>query len=479
MKRLVFIFTIPICGCLLFTSGCGKKRDARAELKLKQATGLPKMEFAPGSPGYSNRMFEWSKELYVGGYQQAGTKNPRWDEAVLDSLEEYSYLRITGHSRNPSETDHLETQLKKAVNAGCSDPFIRYLYLQLVSHAPNATKPQVAADYSNIATRMDATGYGNLLKFYVHLRAAEAWRAASTKQAPEVNHHRRVAMNKLQAILTSEEIPARPAYEACRDLYDAIDKNKKQRTDFYTNTEPILMARWPAEGFPYLIKATFYLDYAWEARGTGWARDVSEAARRLFIDRLDIVEEALNKAWKYDQSIAETPMAGLRLELGQGKGRERMEMWYKRALAFPQNHSEAIRQKLWYLEPRWYGSEEECLAFAREIMKSDLYYDQELLQPFFVHQSFAEYFQSTRPDYWNEPQVWPDVEASFERFFERSGEDDKWRKIYIRCAWRCHRWKKMDEQISKLRDIDYGYFGGQEAFEKMKQLAREQAQKPE
>ncbi len=473
MKRTLHL--ILLCGCVFLIISCGKKRDARAELKLKRASGLPEMQFAPGSAGYSNWCFTWTKEIYVGGYQQAGRRNPRWDEAATNALDEYAYLRLTGKASDSSAPEYLDAQLKKAVNAGCDDPFIRYLYLRRITHPFTKATPPVATDYANLAKQMDASGYANILKFYVNLRAAQAWRAASAKQAPEVNQLRRVAMGQLQTILTSEEIPARLAYEACRDLYDAIDQNKKQRTDFYTNAQPIIAARWPDEGFPYLIKATFYLDFAWEARGAGWAKDVSEADRKLFLDRLDLVEESLDKAWKIDPSLKEAPLLGLRLELGQGKGRERMEMWYKRAKAFPEIESQAIRQKLLYLDPRWYGSEADCLAFAREVMKSDSYYGQELLQPYFVHEKFAQYFRASRPDYWLEPQVWPDIEAAFERFFERNGDDNDWRHRYALCAFRCEQWQALDDQLSKLKEVNYDYFGGKDAYERIKRVARERA----
>jgi hypothetical protein len=480
MKRTFLIYALLLGGCLWLAPGCGKKRDARAEIALpKSPSDLPKTRFDPRSPGNSNQMIEWAKERYVGGYQQAGTKSPAWDSSVMDALEEYAHLRITGKARDPGESDYLETRLRKAINAGCSDPFVRYLYLRRVSHSSGPITPQVAAEYAQLTAQMDASGYGTLLKFYVNLRAAEAWRAAYTKQAPEVNRYRRAAMNQLQAILTGEDIPPRLAYEACRDLYDAIDQNKKLRTDFYQSVEPLLLGRWANEGFPYLIKGNFYLDYAWEARGKGWAGEVTKDGWKLFGDRLDIAGEALDRAWKKDPSLPETPLAGLRLELGAGRGREQMELWYQRALTFPQDRYDAVRQKLWYLQPRWYGSEEECLAFAREVVKSDRFYGQTPLHLYHTHESLAAYVKSSRPNYWTEPQVWPDIVASFERYFELNGEDNSWRHNYALCAWRCRQWKVFVEQVDKLTTVNFEYFGGQDSFERMVRTARERAKQAE
>jgi len=476
MKRIGFVLVTALCGLLPLVAGCGKKRAPGAEIALSPAPkGLPKIPFDSKSSGFANWCLTWSKDMCVNGYEQFGSKNPRWDAAALDALEEYAHLRATGRARDPSDSDNLDTQLRKAVKAGCNDPLIRYLYLLRIAHPPRSATPQTAAEYSSLAKQMEASGYATLFKFYVNLRTAEAWRAAFAKQAPEVNQFRRQAMEHFQTAIRYQELPANIVNEACRDLYEAIDQNKKQRTDFYTQAVPILLSRWSDEGFPYLVKARFYLDYAWEARGSGWASEVSEKDGRLFADRLAIAEEAVDKAWKKDPSLAATPLAALRLELGQGKGRERMETWYKRALTFRQNHAEAIRQKQLYLQPYWYGTEEEVVAFAREIAKSDLYYSQELLQPYFAHRDLAHFFRKSRPGYWTEPQVWPDLEACFERFFDRSGDDQAWRHTYAWCAARCGQWKALEEQLSKITEVKYDYFGGKEAYEQLKTTAHERA----
>jgi hypothetical protein len=470
---------ISLLGGLLLAAGCGQRMDPRAEVALpKWSSGLAKPPFEPKTAGYTNWWLQWSKDMFVGGYQNSGAKNPRWDGLVLEALEEHAYRRVMGHARDLDAPDNLEKQLRQAVQAGCNDPLVRYLHLRRSSASANSVSPQVAAQYAELVKQMDATGYGTILKFYANLRAARAWRASSSKQLPEVNQFRRAAMNHLQTVLTGEEIPAHAAYEACWDLYEAVDQNRKQRVDFYQATMPVLLGRWRQQGFPYLFKARFYIDYAWEARGSGWAKDVTPDGWRLFGDRLRLAEEALDTAWKNDATLAEAPLLAMRLQTGLGKGREEMEVWYQRAIKFPQNRYEAVRQKLWFLEPRWYGSEEEMLAFAREVVKNDLFYGDVPLQLYLTHESLAGYYGNSRPNYWTEPQVWPDIQTSFERFFALNGEDESWRHNYVMCAWRCRQWKILDEQITKLSDINYEYFGGQESFEKLKQLAHEQALKP-
>jgi hypothetical protein len=311
-----------------------------------------------------------------------------------------------------------------------------------------------------------------MLCFYVSMRAAEAWRAAFTNQVPEVNRFRREAMGHLLRALRRDELPVTTAYEACLELYRVIEWNPKQRDDFYREAEPLWFARWPGEAFPYVLKGLWNYKSAWDARGPGWASTVTEQGWKSFRERMEMAEKALEKAWQLNPSVPETPVGMMQVELGQGRGRSRMETWYDRALAFPQDHYEAVQLKLWYLQPRWYGSESECLEAARAVVRSDRFRGQVPLHLYHTHESLAQYFGDGRPGYWTEPHVWRDIQACFERYFALNGDDTSWRHDYVMCAWRCRQWKALLEEAAKLKWVNYPYFGGEEAFEKMKQEAR-------
>jgi hypothetical protein len=58
------------------------------------------------------------------------------------------------------------------------------------------------------------------------------------------------------------------------------------------------------------------------------------------------------------------------VELGQGRGRPRMEQWFQRAMSLSPNYYEACYAKLHYLQPKWFGSNEDMLEFAGECVNS-------------------------------------------------------------------------------------------------------------
>lgn len=48
-----------------------------------------------------------------------------------------------------------------------------------------------------------------------------------------------------------------------------------------------------------------------------------------------------------------------------------------------------------------------------------------------------------------------------------------WHHNFARLAYWCERWDELNEQLAQLGPVNYDYFGGKEAFDKMVRLAKE------
>ncbi|MGD0462934.1 MAG: hypothetical protein ABSB74_10645, partial [Tepidisphaeraceae bacterium] len=116
------------------------------------------------------------------------------------------------------------------------------------------------------------------------------------------------------------------------------------------------------------VQGKFNTEYAWDARGGGWADSVTQQGWQLFGQRLAKAADALEQAWKLDPTNSDTAASMIDVELGQGQGRDRMELWFSRAMQADPDNYWACSQKLYYLEPKWYGSNEEMLKFGRECL---------------------------------------------------------------------------------------------------------------
>jgi hypothetical protein len=83
-----------------------------------------------------------------------------------------------------------------------------------------------------------------------------------------------------------------------------------------------------------------------------------------------------------------------------------------------------------------------------------------------------------KSNYWKLPDVWPDIEAAFERFFELNPDAIGYYHNYAWYAYRSEQWNKLNELIPKLGPVNYKYFGGEDEFNKMLRLAKEHASNP-
>jgi tetratricopeptide (TPR) repeat protein len=302
--------------------------------------------------------FEWNKSTLVDDYEKVGHKNKAWDKEAKAALLAFAQARCRRGDTATVATD-MERSVKAAVSAGCDDPLIKYLHLRYTVGLPMKVNADGAKAYVESARELVQSRYSSIRKLYASLRAAEALKSANkgrTNTPPEIHFHRRSALSHLQQVLGDKRTPIQEVYEACTELLDAVKVNRQQFEEYYFLLEKPLFANWSNEALAHLVKGDFYISYAWKARGTGYAYTVTEEAAKLFEARLALAEKALEKAWSIDPTIDTIPLRMMTVELGQGKGRERMELWFKRVMQLNPNCYQACSHKLYYLEPKWYGT---------------------------------------------------------------------------------------------------------------------------
>src|SRR5262249_13746302 len=76
-------------------------------------------------------------------------------------------------------------------------------------------------------------------------------------------------------------------------------------------------------------------------------------------------------------------------------------------------------------------------------------------------------------EYWKQPEVWKDLKASFDKFFENCPDANGTRQRYVLYSYRCEQWEELSRQLGLLKSVDYDYFDGKPRFEEIQRLARE------
>ena len=220
-------------------------------------------------------------------------------------------------------------------------------------------------------------------------------------------------------------------------------------------------------------KGKFYMHYAWDARGVDVGNKVTPEGERLFSERLDIAEQALTKAWAKDHNAADAATAMLTVELGQGQGRNRMEMWFKRAMEANPDNIDACTAKMYYLEPKWYGKSADMIAFARECVAGQNWHGTIPLMMQVAYGSLLAYVEDTDAFY-GTPVVWNDIESCCVPYL-RANPSDAWvRCKYTHFACLAGKWAVAQQQFTLLgKNLYSERFGGREAMQKFQALARE------
>jgi len=127
---------------------------------------------------------------------------------------------------------------------------------------------------------------------------------------------------------------------------------------------------FPASPLPLIAEAASWVDYAWAARGSGWASTVTEEGWKKYRERLSRAESILLEVKK---SAAAGPVPPgwytvmQHVALGQGWDTDRYDRLFNEAItAYPRYHAFYF-SKAYYLLPRWHGKDGDLEAFAEQV----------------------------------------------------------------------------------------------------------------
>jgi peroxiredoxin len=477
--KAITAIVVFMCGFLALAETSCKKANPPAP----NTTNETKTAISPAEE--RQRRLAWNLKTLVEPYEHAGYTNAKWDDFAKLALIEFARARAIMFDTNEPWAEIISTNAAAAVQAGCDDPMVDYLFVKFSLNQTNSSKTFADAFYK-VAMNMQKSSYPAIRKFYADQRAVDQLfytygygNSNIVTQPIFVDVMPLIGRNLLSA-LEDQTMPAVEAFEACDATLTSMMGEGIADTNAYIQAyhamEKPIFKNWPDAYTSWLLKGEGYVELAWAARGYGFANTVSEESMRLFEERLAIAENALTNAWQLNPEDSRIADKMLEVELGQGEGRDRLELWFGRAMALNPNDLKACSTKLNYLQPKWYGSEDDLLTFGWECVQSKVWGGKVPLILLDAHEAIAGYLDGPeKTNYWKQTDVWLDVQSAFDRFFALNPDATSWYHNYAWYAYRCERWKKLNELIPKLGRVNYSYFGGKDAFDKMVRLAKEHA----
>lgn len=112
---------------------------------------------------------------------------------------------------------------------------------------------------------------------------------------------------------------------------------------------------------PVVALGRFWDNYAWHARGGGFADTVTDENARLMMERLHKAAEVMRMAEKIKQRCPLIWTTLQRIALGSGWDKSTYDKLFERAIAEFPDYQPYYTQRAMYLLPRWYGDQGEWL----------------------------------------------------------------------------------------------------------------------
>lgn len=413
------------------------------------------------------------KTLIV-AYQNNGNSDLKWDDPATRALTEFARSRSGAMDLYEPWGEIIATNCQAAVNAGCDDPMIRYLYIRDITSQTNTPKATSDA-LIEVESKMQQSQYPAIRKFYAALRAAQEFtHAYGTGGNVDFTVWRQMmgdAVSDLLAVLNDKTTPPAEVYDACSEIIYMLPGNPQGFHRSYDAIEKPLMANWPDEAISWLLKGQAYTQLAWLYRGGGYADTITTEGAKGFEANLTVAEKALNRAWELDPKDARIAVQMISVELGQGQGRDRMELWFNRAMKNDPNDYDACAAKLNYIQPKWYGSVDDMLEFGRQCVQNTNWGGTVPLVLVDAHYDIAnEHTNETdQMNYYQQPDVWSDISSAYEQYFQNNPNNDGYVAYYARYAYYAKQWKKLNELLPKVKPDYYYLFGGGDKFNQIVQ----------
>ena len=213
--------------------------------------------------------------------------------------------------------------------------------------------------------------------------------------------------------------------------------------------DPVLSKAMPNSAELQFFKGSLYINYAWDARGNGFANTVTPQGAKQYSDRLAIARQALTDAYAIDPNDAHIADKMITVCMGQSSPETEMEMWFTRAINANPDDADACENKLSFLEPKWGGSAEAALAFGHTCLATEDW--SSALPQVLIDAHIDLSKESGDPtQYFSNPDVWTDAQKVYTGYLAANPDSTKYRSWYAFLACKCGKFTIAETQFKQL-----------------------------
>jgi len=394
---------------------------------------------------------QWSQAFVKDGYAQSG-HHGAWDNDALAAM-----LSVM----SPKPDMELFT---KPTSDGCDDPLFYYMNgkgMELTArrYTGLAERREV---YTKAADAMETSTYPPIYKCFAELDVVLTYMDNNWPAQPaDVQRRVRDRLDKALAWFGASdqkpELPPRIVVWTIRSLHQSYCQILGGNQKAYDTIYPVISRALPGSTLVLNYTGNTYVDLAWDARGRDWANTVTDQGWKGMAQCLQVARDALTEAVRKDPYDWAGAAKMITVVLGEGSGRDEMERWFIKAVEAHPDNGDAYANKVYFLEPKWFGSKEDMLAFGRECLATQNTSKDVAQTLLSAHNSLScyaakEYISGQIVgDYFrNNEEAWQDISAFYKLHLVFYPNDFIGRSWYVRYAvWAGHD-AEAEQQLSIL-----------------------------
>jgi len=395
---------------------------------------------------YRRDMLKFNRRTMVEPYAKLGVRDAAWDEAATRYLERNALAFSC--QLDPPKDEELAAEGKALVEKGCTDPMVLYCYATRLQNLGKIVPAEAAM--RRAVEGFEKTPYPRARAWFAAARLSELcdkldknkevdrWRDLAVKWAGEAGSEIREADHEptvyIDLLLGRWDTTFDKQW---RKLYEGLKKNPKSH--------------------PYLVDfigGWCEIEEAWQARGPGWASEVTEQGWKGFYRHLAEAEKLLRRAWQKYPHYPEAPGQMVYVVMGQTQDEERQRIWFERSVTAHLDHGLPYGKLLWALRPRWGGSHEAMYEVGKACLETGRF---DTNVPRWYLQSVYDIWEDSerKSDVWQWHGVYENLTKMCEGYIkaaETERQRDYYRTLLAQLAWFTGHYEEARRAFEELGD---------------------------
>lgn len=406
----------------------------------------------------SSEWLEFQRRTLQGEYDKIGNRDPRWDKPAREALE--LAARMFSLQIDPKvDLPDVNKPAKAAVDAGCDDPMIVYLYEATLS-GPNYPGLEETIRRSKAWSQALAASKYPVFRRATSLRKRATYLLSSKPLTDEIKKESRRGMDAVLALLPDsiaqdghDKFLEDQWHMALAPMIGVYRGAGLDAMPAYEQVDAALAKIPEVKALRLKVRGEFWFNLGWEARTQSFARNVPAGGFETLEKCLEKSKQALEESWRLQPDDAVVASTLMDIDKAVGGDRATMELWFDRAMRADGDHRSACLTKLDWLDPKWHGTDEEMLDFGRACRDTKNWRTGITLLVADAHDRHASrlpFPESSK--YLASREVWSDIESVYTEYLKHFPDDAAARSKYAPLAYSANHFEVAQAQFEALGD---------------------------